>query len=199
MHEMPGYGLKNFVVSILTIDSATGYYSYGTPKELPGARKLGRQPEVKKGKFWGDDEPMINTRKRGDTPIDLEVLGWDIATEALLLGENQDATTKYVEEGQDDTAPYCALGYTETLADGRVKVYWEYFGSFEATSDEYETFQGEETFRARKLRYTGEARPCDKKHRLKMDEDALPDGANLDSFFTAATLMDTVPAEYKAA
>lgn len=197
--EQPGFDFKDIVYSKITIAAETGYISYGTPVSLPGARKLSRSSEPKAAEMWGDGVMMVKKTKRGPTVLDLELVGLTLAHEADMFGETQNSTTKYVEEHEDDEAPLCAIGYKEILADGREKCYWEYWGRFEPTSEEYETFQGEVALRARTARWSGMARPCDKKFRLKADEDDLATGADLDEFFTATTLMAHVPAAYKPA
>lgn len=199
MNEMPGYDLRNFVYSKITIAEETGFITYGTPISLPWARKLSRSAELLQAEKWGDGQRVVIFKKRGKTELDMEVAGLDYALEADLLGSTQDATSKYITENEDDTQPFVALGYAEYLADGRKKVYWELWGSFEPAGEEYETFQGDIALRSRQMKYTGIARPCDRNYRLLMDEDALPDGDTLDDFFTSATLMSTVPAAYKTA
>ncbi len=198
MFEMPGYNLKNCVAFPITVDAEDGYISYGAPIEIPYARKLSRGGEMKKGEFWGDGKLLVRKKKRGPATLDMEFAGLDMDTEAAIFGETKDATSGIVTEGEDDQAPLYAFGYVDELADETEKVFIELWGSFEPTSEEYETYQGEIAMRARTVRFDGQPRPCDKKNRIKASESHLPDGVDLDEFFTAATLMATLPAEYVA-
>lgn len=191
----PGTSLRDFVMSKITVDPVTGRPAYGEPERIPYARTLGYDEGVKTATQWGDGKPVFIKRKRGDVEINLEVAGLSMEQEASMFGAAKDPVTGVVTENVNDTPPWYALGWIEELADDHIRGYWCLLGEFEPAGEEYETYQGEISFKARKVKFKGIPRPIDGALRLKADENELPSGASLENFFTAATLNGSLPAE----
>lgn len=189
----PSTGLRGFVMSQITVDPVTSVPTYGEVESIPYARTLGYDEGVKSGSLWGDGKPAFIKRKRGDQEIELEVAGLSMEQESSMFGATKDGVTGIVTESVDDTPPWYALGWVEELPDDTIRVHWALWGEFEPAGEEYETYQGEVSFKTRKVKYKGMPRPIDGKLRIKADENELPAGAVLDTFFAAATLNATVP------
>jgi phi13 family phage major tail protein len=180
-------------MSKVTVDGITGVPTYGTVESIPFARQLGYEEGVKSGSLWGDGKPAFIKRKRGDQEVELEVAGLSMTQESAMFGATTDPLTGIVTEAVDDTPPWYALGWIEELPDDSIRAHWALWGEFEPAGEEYETYQGEVSFKTRKVKYKGMPRPIDGKLRIKADENEIPGGATLDEFFTAATLNASLP------
>lgn len=191
----PSTGLRGFVMSQISVDPTTSVPTYGEVESIPFARQLGYDEGVKSGSLWGDGKAAFIKRKRGDQEVELEVAGLSMEQEASMFGATKDEVTGIVTESVDDTPPWYALGWIEELPDDTIRAHFALWGEFEPAGEEYETYQGEVTFKTRKVKFKGMPRPIDGKLRIKADENELPAGATLDTFFSAATLNATVPAQ----
>lgn len=193
--RQPGDNLYGFVTSKISINDTTGVITYAEPVSIPYARTLGYDEGAKAATMWGDGKPAFVKRKRGDIEINLEVGALSMEQEAEYFGATKDGVTGFITENLDDVPAYHALGWVEELANGKTRVFWALWGVFQPVGEEYETYQGDVAFKARKMKYVGQPRPIDGKLRIKADENEIPAGKDLDTFFTSATLNDSLPTQ----
>lgn len=93
------YGLKNAYYSVITVDSETGEFTYGTPVALKGAVSISLEQQGDINKFYADDmvywQTAVNNGYEGDLEIALipdsfykDVLGMTEDNNDMLVEHN---------------------------------------------------------------------------------------------------------------
>ena len=187
--QAPASGIRGLCYAIATL--AAGAITYGTVKQLPGARAVERNPNGAVGTFFSDNAATWNYANNGLTEIAMELDAANLQVRAELLGLALDATTGVMSETGAENPPDVAFGYIRTsLTDGQDEYVWLLWGKF---SEDTESNTGEEGGRnpqGYKLKGTFGKQPIDDGEKRRVYNTGLNIATTKAAFFTAGFLND---------
>ena len=132
MNEAPKIGLDEVHIARVLSDDANGIV-YDTPIALKGAVNASVNPNSDVATDYGDNGVFFVTNNRGNTEMNLELIGIDPSTRALMLGQTK--VNGVTIETPLDQSPYFAVGFRVWIAgekDGekRYQYFWYAKGKF---------------------------------------------------------------------
>ena len=132
MNEAPKIGLDSVHIARVISDDANGIV-YDTPIALKGAVNATVNPNSDVATDYGDNGVFFVTNNRGNTEMNLELIGIDPSTRALMLGQTK--VNGVTVETPLDQSPYFAVGFRVWIAgekDGekRYQYFWYAKGKF---------------------------------------------------------------------
>ena len=132
MNEAPKIGLDSVHIARVISDDANGIV-YDTPIALKGAINATVNPNSDVATDYGDNGVFFVTNNRGNTEMNLELIGIDPSTRALMLGQTK--VNGVTVETPLDQSPYFAVGFRVWIAgekDGekRYQYFWYAKGKF---------------------------------------------------------------------
>ena len=132
MNEAPKIGLDSVHIAKVLSDDANGIV-YDTPIALKGAVNATVNPNSDVATDYGDNGVFFVTNNRGNTEMNLELIGIDPSTRALMLGQTK--VNGITVETPLDQSPYFAVGFRVWIAgekDGqkRYQYFWYAKGKF---------------------------------------------------------------------
>lgn len=131
-NEAPKIGLDQVHIAKVISDDANGIV-YDTPIALKGAVNATVNPNSDVATDYGDNGVFFVTNNRGNTEMNLELIGIDPDTRALMLGQSK--VNGVTIETPLDQSPYFAVGFRVWIAgekDGekRYQYFWYAKGKF---------------------------------------------------------------------
>lgn len=131
-NEAPKIGLDQVHIAKVISDDENGIV-YDTPIALKGAVNATVNPNSDVATDYGDNGVFFVTNNRGNTEMNLEMIGIDPDTLALMLGQTKSAGITV--ETPLDQSPYFAVGFRVWIAgekDGqkRYQYFWYAKGKF---------------------------------------------------------------------
>ena len=140
---MSKIGVRNFHYSKQTTeDSSDSPAVYGTPVAVPGLVSVEVTPESNTATLYADDGPYETAASMGNVALSLNLADIDLSVQADLLGHTYDSSTKTLTKKTTDTAPYVAVMFSFTLANGGTRCVKLFKGKF-ALPTESGTTKGE--------------------------------------------------------
>lgn len=176
---MATIGLKDLFVAPVTI-GAGGAETWGTPKRLAKAITAKLSVEVAEAILYADDgaDEIIKEFVSGE--LELEVNDLTPEDTAMLLGQLQD-DDGVLFAGDDDEAPYFAIGFRARKPRGQYKYVWLYKVKFAQPDEEYKTKGDSVEFNTPTI--TGQIIKRDLDGKWKADYVAAPDDAIATAWF----------------
>lgn len=134
---MATIGLRDLYRAPITTSEA-GVETYGTPVRMAKAISAEMSVEVAEAMLYADDgaDEVVKEFVNGELTLNVnDLLPADIAA---ILGQTQD-TDSVVYAGENDEAPYFAIGFRAKKANGTYKYVWLYKVKFAIPSESYTT------------------------------------------------------------
>ena len=187
-------GVRNAILALMTDDSATGTTYAALLRRVPGLVELALTFSVTEETLGADDVTIweiIRLLDSLEVTITTASLGTD--GESFILGHQVD-NNGVMGVGQNDKAPYLALGFESTRSDGSVDYIWLTKGMFKPSDLTFRTKEkGKVNWQTPKLTGTFIPRISDGKLMFKVnDQDPGVDQAVLESFFDAPYMPGTI-------
>lgn len=133
---MSKIGIKNFHYAKQTAeDTATTPATYGEVKSVPGLVSVEVTPESNTATLYADNGPYETASSMGAVNVTIDLADIDLDVQADLLGHTYDAETKKLDKKTTDVAPYVALMFEFTLANGDNRCVKLYKGKFSLPSE----------------------------------------------------------------
>ena len=120
-------------------DTASTAATYATPVAVSGLRTVGRTVESNTNTIYADNGPFDTDSALGDITVSLEMAELPLDVQADLLGGTYDTTNKTITRKSSDSAPYVAIMFEGTMADGSKRCVKLYKGKFAIPDDNYKT------------------------------------------------------------
>lgn len=186
-------GVKNAILAKLESDTSSGAVYATALKRAPGLIEIAITASVLEEMLGADDVTIwdiLRMTESLDVSATVASLGKD--GEAYVLGhEIDDKGVMHV--GQDDKAPYLALGFIASRSDGSEDYIWLNKGMFKPTDTTFRTKEkGKINWQLPKLTGTFIPRIFDGKLMAKInDKDADADATTLQTFFDSVYMPGT--------
>lgn len=133
---MATVGVNKLHYAILKKDDATGV-EYETPVRIAGVINVNLSRTTNSNTLYADDSPYEAATSYGGTSISIEVADLPLEAQAALLGhELKDGV---LIRKSTDQAPYVAILFESTLADGTTQYVKALKGVFRVPNEEYNT------------------------------------------------------------
>lgn len=188
-----------FCAEILTDDNESGSgYTTGTVFKLAPVAEISKTTETSSETKYYDNAPANTITVSGADTVTLTVPALPLAVLGYITGKSVDATTGALMDGQPETK-YFALGYRLGLTDGTYRYVWRYKGTFAQPDETSVTKNNTADANNQSLVYTGVmtqhvfTKPSAAQKALVVDE--RDDLADLTTFFTTVTTIDTLTAK----
>lgn len=140
---MSKIGVRNFhYAKQTTEDTASAAAVYGTPVAVPGLVSIEVTPESNTATLYADDGPYESASSTGAINASITLADVDLSVQADLLGHTYDSSTKTLTKKTTDAAPYVAVMFSFTLANGGTRCVKLFKGKF-ALPTESGTTKGE--------------------------------------------------------
>ncbi len=191
---MATYGLKDLYYAKITQEDATST-TYDVPKLIAPAINVGISRSVNRGNLRGDNAVKYTATAKGPAAITLGTTDLPKEVEADLLGK-EIAANGLLLEGDDDKAPYVAVGFKADDARGGFKFVWLYRIQFAVGESTYETKQESPAFQTPVLNGESIARlDTGKRETVLWDGDqSVTDPTIFDEWFSTVIDEDWAPA-----
>ncbi len=135
---MATIGLRDLYRAPITEEAEGGKVTYGQPVRLAKAISAELSVEVAEAILYADDgvDETVKEFVSGELTLNVnDLLPEDLAA---LLGQTQDKD-KVVYGGEDDEAPYYAIGFRAKKTGGKYKYIWLYKVKFAIPDESYQT------------------------------------------------------------
>lgn len=147
-------GVKQLVYAVMTDETLE---KYGTVKAAPPMLNVKVAPKADSEKLYADNEVAEIETSLGDIPVDIEVQEMPLEVQADLLGHTLSTETGQLSYNTNDKAPYVAIGYQRTKANGKSRYVWLHKVKFEEISEESKTKEDKPAFQTPKISGTAMA------------------------------------------
>lgn len=128
---MSKIGVKNVhYAKQTTEDTATSPAVYGEVKAVPGLVSMEVAPESNTATLYADNGPYETASSMGAVNVTIDLADLPLEVQADLLGHTYDSQTKTLDKKTTDVAPYVALMFEFTLANGENRCVKLYKGKF---------------------------------------------------------------------
>ena len=134
---MATIGLRDLFYAPITED-AQGNETYGTPVRMAKAIQAQMSTQIAEAKLFADDAVDEAVKEFVSGTLTLNINDLAPGTQAILLGQEQDADGVLFAHG-DDEPPYVAVGFRATKTGGRWKYVWLYKVKFGIPDENYQT------------------------------------------------------------
>ena len=141
-------GIKKLVYAVM-LDTALE--TYDTVKTAPPLISIKVAPKVDTAKLYADNQIVETATSVGDIAIDIETQDMPLEVQADFLGHILDPATGTMSYNITDIAPYVAVGYQRTKANGKSRFVWLFKVKFEEISEEGKTQEEKVAFQTPKL------------------------------------------------
>ncbi|UOQ93415.1 phage tail protein [Halobacillus shinanisalinarum] len=186
-------GLKDLVYAPLLDDSASGA-TYGEVKPLAPAITASTETAEETATQYADNGPIEVVSQIGETTITITASALEQAVLAEILG--QEVRKGVIVYKQTATAPYIAIGFKGTKANGKNRNVWLLKGRFATPSDEWNTKADSPEFSNQEITATFIRRDFDEAFKITGDEEVTEfdqyKGTFFDQVFDPAQL-DVAP------
>lgn len=175
-------GVKKLVYAIMTDEKLE---TYGTIKSAPPLINIKVAPKNDTAKLYADNQVVDVQTTLGDITCDFETQDMPLEIQADFFGHILDPITGVMHYNKNDKAPYMALGYARTKANGGTRCVWLMKVKFEEISEESKTQEDKISFQTPHTTGTAIANNVGTwKHTSDTDSGTSPAGL---------TFLDTVP------
>jgi phi13 family phage major tail protein len=149
-----GTGIKSFVYAIMTDETTE---TYGAVKSAPPLISIKVDAKSEMAKLYANNTMVESKGSLGDIGVEIETQDLPLEIQADLLGHSLDASTGVMNYNTGDNAPYVAIGYQRTKANGKNRYVWLYKTKFSEIAEEGKTQEEKITFQTPKLSGTAVA------------------------------------------
>lgn len=137
---MSKIGIRNLhYAKQTTEDTATTAATYGNVTAVPGLVSVEVTPESNTATLYADNGPYETASSMGNVTVSIDMADIDLATQADLLGHTYNSSTKKLDKKTTDTAPYVALLFEFTMANGDTRCVKLYKGKFALPTENGQT------------------------------------------------------------
>lgn len=128
---MSKIGIRNFhYAKQITEETASTPATYGNVTAVPGLVSVEVTPESNTATLYADNGPYDTAASMGKVEISINLADIDLEVQADLLGHTYTSGTKTLDKKTTDTAPYVAVMFEFTLANGGARCCKLYKGKF---------------------------------------------------------------------
>lgn len=132
-------GCDNLVYAVMTTeDTASTAPTYGAVKAAPGVMSININPNASLATAFFDDGPGETASTLGNIDVEIQKNVLTSENKADLLGHVIDANGGVVY-GDNDVAPWVAIGFRTLKSNGKYRYVWLYKGRFADPEDNNET------------------------------------------------------------
>lgn len=132
-------GCDNLVYAIMTTeDTAEAAPVYGEVKKATGVMSLNINPNGAQETLFADDGPMDTASTLGRIEVEIQKNELTSENKSDLLGHEIDSNGAVVY-GDNDVAPWVAIGFRTLKSNGKYRYVWLYKGKFMEPEDNNET------------------------------------------------------------
>ena len=145
---MAKVGIQGFRYALQTADTVAAL-TYSDPVLVPGVVSV----DIKTGKdtatLFADDGPFETASALGEITVDIELADLSLEVQAALLGHP--LTNGVLKPASADAAPYVAIGFVGTKANGKKRWVWLLKGQFGEPDDTYKSRTDKIEFQTAKI------------------------------------------------
>ena len=120
--------------------------AYGQVKEAPPLISIKVTPKSDTATLYANNVAVETASSLGDVPVEFETQDMPLEVQADFLGHTLDAVSGTLTYNTNDQAPYLALGYERTKANGKSRFVWLYKVKFEEIGEEGKTQEDKVAF-----------------------------------------------------
>lgn len=132
-------GCDNLVYAPMTTeDTADAAPQYGDVVKAPGVMSVKINPNGSIETLFADDGPMETASTLGKIDVEIQKNALTSQNKADLLGHTIDAKGGVIY-GDNDIAPWVAVGFRTLKSNGKYRYVWLYKGKFSEPEDSNET------------------------------------------------------------
>lgn len=135
----PFIGVKNLHVNMLLTDKSGDKATYGPSIAIPWIRQMQIQPQNQEETLYGDNAAVDVASLISQYNLTVETAALPLEYRALLLGHSYDETTGIIVQSKDDVAPYLAVSFESTKANGKRRFVTFTKVKFQEPEDNYQT------------------------------------------------------------
>lgn len=140
-------GIKKLVYTIMMDELLE---TYGAIKEAPPLINIKVAPKSDTAKLYANNEVVEVATTLGDIALDFETQDMPLEVQADFFGHVLDPLTGVMVYNANDKAPYMAIGYERTKANGKSRCVWLMKAKFEEISEEAKTQEDKVSFQTPK-------------------------------------------------
>lgn len=141
-------GITKIVYAIMTDETLE---TYGAVKEAPPLMNIKVAPKIDTAKLYANNKTVETATSVGDIAIDFEVQDMPLEVQADFFGHSLDSANGRLKYNSADKAPFLALGYQRTKANGKNRYVWLYKVKFQDIDEETKTTEDKITFQTPKV------------------------------------------------
>jgi phi13 family phage major tail protein len=141
-------GITKLVYAIMTDEVLE---TYGPVKEAPPLINIKVTPKSDTATLYANNVAVETATSLGNIPVEFETQDMPLEVQADFLGHTLDAALGTLTYNTNDQAPYLALGYERTKANGKSRFVWLYKVKFEEIGEEGKTQEEKITFQTPKV------------------------------------------------
>ncbi|MCB2311607.1 major tail protein [Clostridium tagluense] len=142
-------GIKKLVYAIMTDEVAE---TYSAVKDAPPLINIKVSPKSDTGKLYANNQVVETSTAIGDIDVEVELQDVPLEVQSDWLGHALDATKGVLTYNLNDIAPYVALGYERTKANGKSRFVWLFKLKFEDIDEEGKTQEDKIAFQTPKIK-----------------------------------------------
>lgn len=137
---MAKIGVRNVhYAKMTTEDTATTAAVYSSPVAVPGLVSVEVTPESNTSTLYADNGPYETAASMGNVGVTLDMADLPLSVQADLLGHTYDESTRVLDKKTTDNAPYVALLFEFTMANGETRCVKLYKGKFALPTESGQT------------------------------------------------------------
>ena len=125
--------------------------TYGPVKEAPPLINIKVTPKSDTATLYANNVAVETATSLGNIPVEFETQDMPLEVQADFLGHTLDAALGTLTYNTNDQAPYLALGYERTKANGKSRFVWLYKVKFEEIGEEGKTQEEKISFQTPKV------------------------------------------------
>jgi len=129
-------GIKSLVYAVMTDENTE---TYGVVKQGSPLINLKFSPKTDKATLYADNRAVESATVIGDIDVSIETQDMPLEMQADFFGHVIDATKGTLTYNIGDQAPYLAIGYQRTKANGKNRYVWLFKVKFEDIEEEGKT------------------------------------------------------------
>lgn len=167
---MATIGVRDLYFAKLTKDDETGV-EYESPERIKGLMNITLDPQISEGKLYGDDQLTASHSQISSVNVEFGINDLPDKQKAELFGLAMN-TDGVIEEGNDNSIPYIALGFKSKKSEGnKFRYFWLYKGKLSYSQEQFEGTKDSIEYQTPTIKGAFQCREFDGKWRAKTDED----------------------------
>ena len=140
-------GVKKLVYAIMTDEVLE---TYGAVKTAPPLINIKVAPKSDTAKLYADNSVVEVCTTLGDIDLDFETQDMPLEVQADFFGHVLDPLSGVMAYNANDKAPYMAIGYERTKANGKSRCVWLMKAKFEEIPEEAKSQEDKVSFQTPK-------------------------------------------------